>query len=51
VGPVTTVYLGWYFLGEPITMIQILGMVIVLVSVAMLLRVNTPGRPSQIHPD
>lgn len=51
VGPVATVYLGWYFLGEPITMIQILGMVIVLVSVAMLLRVNTPGRPSQIHPD
>lgn len=44
-GPVATVFLGWYFLGEPIYLVQIIGMVIVLISVAILLTVNKPQRP------
>lgn len=45
VGPVATVFLGWYFLGEPIHATQIVGMAVVLVSVAILLTVNKPQRP------
>ena len=52
VGPVATVYLGWAFLGEPITVTQLIGMAIVLVSVALLLRINGPGgRATPIHSD
>jgi drug/metabolite transporter (DMT)-like permease len=36
-GPVATVFLGWYFLGEPIGVFQIAGVIIVLVSMGMLL--------------
>lgn len=35
-GPVATVFLGWYFLGEPIGPLQALGVVIVLASMGML---------------
>ena len=35
-GPVATVFLGWYFLGEPIGLLQALGVAIVLVSMGML---------------
>jgi drug/metabolite transporter (DMT)-like permease len=37
IGPVATLVLGWYFLGEPITALQLLGMVVVLVSIGILL--------------
>ena len=36
VGPVATVLLGWYFLGEAIGPLQVLGVVVVLASMAML---------------
>jgi drug/metabolite transporter (DMT)-like permease len=36
VGPVATVLLGWYFLGETIGPLQVLGVLIVLASMAML---------------
>lgn len=36
-GPIATVFLGWFFLGEPISPMQILGMSIVLISIAVLL--------------
>jgi drug/metabolite transporter (DMT)-like permease len=35
-GPVATVFLGWYFLGEPIGLLQALGVAIVLVSMGIL---------------
>jgi drug/metabolite transporter (DMT)-like permease len=35
-GPVATVFLGWYFLGEPIGVLQALGVAIVLASMGML---------------
>ncbi len=35
-GPIATIFLGWYFLGESITVIQVIGMSIVLVGVAIL---------------
>lgn len=37
VGPVATVLLGWYFLGETIGVLQVVGIAVVLLSVAMLL--------------
>ncbi len=37
VGPVATVFLGWYFLGEQIGPLQLVGVAVVLVSVGMLL--------------
>jgi drug/metabolite transporter (DMT)-like permease len=39
VGPVATVFLGWCFLGEGIGPLQLLGVVVVLVSVGMLVTV------------
>jgi drug/metabolite transporter (DMT)-like permease len=36
VGPVATVLLGWYFLGETIGPLQVVGVVVVLASMAML---------------
>jgi drug/metabolite transporter (DMT)-like permease len=36
VGPVATVLLGWYFLGETIGPLQVLGVLVVLASMAML---------------
>lgn len=45
VGPVATVLLGWYFLGEPIGGLQLLGMAIVLGSIALLLTVPSAPRP------
>jgi len=37
VGPVATVLLGWYFLGETIGLLQVVGVAVVLVSMGMLL--------------
>jgi drug/metabolite transporter (DMT)-like permease len=42
VGPVATVLLGWYFLGETIGPLQVLGVAVVLASMAMLF--TTPHR-------
>jgi drug/metabolite transporter (DMT)-like permease len=42
VGPVATIFLGWYFLGESMTPIQILGMGVVLAGVAIL-ATSKPG--------
>lgn len=46
VGPVATIFLGWYFLGESMTPIQILGMGVVLAGVAIL----ATSRPSNQQP-
>jgi drug/metabolite transporter (DMT)-like permease len=45
VGPVATVFMGWYFLGEPIGLMQVLGVVMVLVSMGILLTVSRPSVP------
>jgi drug/metabolite transporter (DMT)-like permease len=37
IGPVATVFLGWYFLAERITLIQVMGMTVVLISMGILL--------------
>ncbi len=42
VGPIATVFLGWYFLGESMTMIQLVGMGVVLTGVAIL-ATSKPG--------
>lgn len=36
VGPLATVFLGWYFLGERISVLQVVGVTVVLVSMGML---------------
>jgi drug/metabolite transporter (DMT)-like permease len=49
-GPIATVFLGWYFLNEKISVIQLIGMAIVLVSMAILLTINKfPGRPELVE--
>lgn len=40
VGPIATVFLGWYFLGETVNWLQMLGMAVVLASMAVLLTVR-----------
>jgi drug/metabolite transporter (DMT)-like permease len=43
VGPVDTVFLGWYFLGEPGSALQLVGVAVVLMSMAMLVTIaRTP---------
>ncbi len=37
IGPVATVFLGWYFLAERITLVQVMGMTVVLISMGILL--------------
>jgi drug/metabolite transporter (DMT)-like permease len=52
VGPVATVLLGWYFLAEPIGGLQLLGMAIVLGSMALLLTVKPVSAPERtLTPD
>ncbi len=46
VGPIATVFLGWYFLGESMTMIQLVGMGVVLTGVAIL----ATSKPSNQQP-
>lgn len=51
-GPIATVFLGWYFLNEKISLIQLVGMAIVLISMAILLTINkSPGRPELVEAD
>ena len=40
-GPIATIFLGWYFLGESITVVQVVGMSIVLAGVAILATMQT----------
>jgi drug/metabolite transporter (DMT)-like permease len=46
VGPVATVFLGWYFLQETMTLMQLIGMAIVLVGVAVL----ATSKPAMVQP-
>ena len=39
IGPVATVLLGWYFLGETIGVLQVVGIAVVLLSMGMLLNI------------
>ena len=45
VGPVATVLLGWYFLGEAIGPLQVLGVAVVLASMAMLFTTRVREAP------
>ena len=40
-GPIATIFLGWFFLGEKITVIQVVGMTVVLCGVAILATIQT----------
>jgi drug/metabolite transporter (DMT)-like permease len=42
IGPVATVFLGWCFLGETVGALQLLGIAIVLASMAMLMTATSP---------
>jgi drug/metabolite transporter (DMT)-like permease len=44
IGPVATVFLGWYFLGEAVGALQLLGVAVVLVSMAMLMTATGPAK-------
>jgi drug/metabolite transporter (DMT)-like permease len=46
VGPVATVFLGWHFLGEAIGPLQLLGVVVVLVSMGMLVAAARTPQPA-----
>ena len=46
-GPIATVFLGWYFLNEPISLIQLVGISIVLIGMGVLLTSNRPVSESQ----
>jgi drug/metabolite transporter (DMT)-like permease len=46
VGPVATVFLGWYFLGEAVSLLQVIGVAVVLASMAMLVNVTRSQRPA-----
>jgi drug/metabolite transporter (DMT)-like permease len=48
VGPVATVFLGWFFLGESIGLLQVVGVTVVLVSMGMLWTV-APTPQSRLH--
>lgn len=37
IGPVATAFLGWYFLNEPVSVLQLIGIVIVLFGIAILI--------------
>lgn len=45
VGPVATVFLGWYYLGERISVLQVVGVIVVLVSMGVLLTVARTSPP------
>ncbi len=45
IGPVGTAFLGWYFLSEPVSTLQLAGIVVVLIGIAILLSIgNKPNR-------
>lgn len=45
VGPVATIFLGWVFLGEPITLIQVAGAARVMVGVLAISLYKRPAGP------
>ena len=45
IGPVRTAFLGWYFLGEPVSALQLAGIVVVLIAIAILLSIG--NKPNQ----
>lgn len=45
VGPVGTAFLGWYFLSEPVSALQLAGIAVVLIGIAILLSIG--GKPNQ----
>jgi drug/metabolite transporter (DMT)-like permease len=47
IGPVGTAFLGWYFLSEPVSALQLAGIAIVLIGIAILLSIgNKPNQNS-----
>jgi drug/metabolite transporter (DMT)-like permease len=44
-GPVSTLFMGWYFLQENISLFQICGLVLVIISVWLLMKNNPPQTP------
>jgi drug/metabolite transporter (DMT)-like permease len=46
VGPVATVFLGWWFLGESVGLVQLAGVAVVLASMAVLLTVPRAAAPA-----
>jgi drug/metabolite transporter (DMT)-like permease len=50
VGPVATIFLGWWFLAEVPGWIQLVGTAIVLFGVSLLLKVQPPS-PLNAEPD
>lgn len=48
IGPVGTAFLGWYFLNEPVSPLQLAGIAVVLVGIAILLSIgNKENKPNQ----
>ncbi len=45
IGPVGTAFLGWYFLNEPVSGLQLAGIAVVLIGIAILLSIG--NKPSQ----
>ncbi len=45
IGPVGTAFLGWYFLSEPVSTLQLAGIAVVLVGIAILLSIG--NKPNQ----
>lgn len=51
VGPVATVFLGWFFLGERVSLTQLLGIAIVLISMWLLLTAKKSDKTEPPHQD
>ncbi len=45
IGPVGTAFLGWYFLSEPVSALQLAGIAVVLIGIAILLSIGS--KPNQ----
>jgi drug/metabolite transporter (DMT)-like permease len=45
IGPVGTAFLGWYFLNEPVSALQLAGIAVVLIGIAILLSIG--NKPNQ----
>ncbi|WP_108507913.1 DMT family transporter [Polynucleobacter acidiphobus] len=45
IGPVGTAFLGWYFLSEPVSALQLAGIAVVLIGIAILLSIG--NKPNQ----
>jgi drug/metabolite transporter (DMT)-like permease len=45
IGPVGTAFLGWYFLSEPISLLQIVGIGVVLLGIAILISIGNTKEP------